>query len=159
MTYYPGTPRERLALNTFIKLTRAVNSLGSRLSERGSLDGLSETQFGVMETLLHLGPMCQAAIGGKLLKSGGNITLVIDNLEKRGLVLRQRDPHDRRRSVVTLTDTGRECIQTIFPQHLVSIVDEMNVLSPEEQERLGELCRKLGTGARHSPREATSLIP
>lgn len=145
-THYPGNAKEILALNTFIKLTRSVESLMTRLSQCGSLENLTVSQFGVLETLYHLGPMCQSEIGGKLLRSGGNITLVIDNLEKQGLVHRQRSPDDRRMVIVSLTEAGRTLIQRIFPQHLDQIVHELSVLSPEEQETLGELCKKLGKG-------------
>lgn len=143
-THYQGTPQEELALNTFIKLTRATESLEARLSQRGTTQGLTHSQFGVLETLYHLGPMCQFELGTKLLKSSGNVTLVIDNLEKRGLVRREPHPDDRRMVRVNLTEAGRQRIVEIFPGHLASIVDELSVLSPQEQQTLGELCRKLG---------------
>jgi MarR family 2-MHQ and catechol resistance regulon transcriptional repressor len=143
-THYAGTTEEVLALNTFIKLTRAVQSLEARLSQGGTTEHLTQTQFGVLETLYHLGPLCQGEISSKLLKSGGNITLVVDNLEKQGLVQRERDQHDRRTVTVSLTPAGRELISRTFPQHLAAIVKEMSILTAEEQETLGDLCRKLG---------------
>ncbi len=143
-THYQGTPEQELALNTLIKLTRATESLTSRLGRGGSLQGLTISQFGVLESLHHLGPMCQSELGGKLLRSGGNITLVIDNLEKQGLVQRERDQQDRRMMIVSLTPAGKALIKQIFPEHLKAIVSEMSVLSPQEQDNLGQLCRKLG---------------
>lgn len=143
-THYTGTLRETLALNTFIKLTRATDSLQMRLARRGAHPTLSVSQFGVLETLYHLGSMCQHELATKLLKSGGNITLVIDNLEKRGLVQRQRDVQDRRMLVVSLTEAGQELIAAVFPSQVQSIVEEMKALSPEELDTLGRLCRKLG---------------
>lgn len=144
-TKYKGTPAEELALNTYIKLTRATSTFETRLAHRDTIDALTHTQFGVLEALYHLGPMCQNEIGAKLLKSGGNITLVIDNLEKRSLVRRQRNPEDRRMMTVSLTDAGRELISQILPGHVRAITEEMSMLTPQEQEQLGELCRKLGT--------------
>ncbi|MFN2196434.1 MAG: MarR family winged helix-turn-helix transcriptional regulator [Anaerolineales bacterium] len=144
-THYHGTPQEELALNTFIKLTRANSMLESRLADRCTMQDLTTSQFGVLEVLFHLGPMCQNAIGMKLLKSGGNMSLVIENLEKRSLIHRERDPEDRRRLIVSLTDTGRRMISEIFPGHVAAITSELSVLSPQEQETLGALCRKLGT--------------
>jgi MarR family 2-MHQ and catechol resistance regulon transcriptional repressor len=88
--------------------------------------------------------MCQTELGSKLLRSGGNITLVIDNLEKQGLVIRQRDTQDRRMVIVSLTAAGQELIQKVFPEHLKVIVAEMNTLTAAEQQTLGDLCRKLG---------------
>ena len=122
----------------------------ARLSRCGSLEDLTVSQFGVLETLHHLGPMCQSTLGAKLLRSGGNITMVIDNLEKRGLVHRQRDPEDRRMTVINLTKAGEELIQRVFPNHLQSIVQQMSVLSPQEQIQLGDLCKRLGMGAGES---------
>ena len=143
-TKFKGNSQEILALNTFIKLTRSVEALNSRLNNCGSLEGLTISQFGVLEALYHIGPMCQSDLGGKLLRSGGNITLVIDNLEKKGGVRRQRDSEDRRMVYVHLTEAGREHIARIFPQHLEQIVKEMNILTSEEQEQLGAMCKKIG---------------
>lgn len=144
-THFKGTQQEVTALNTYIKLTRASDSLLARLSQRGTQGDLTPSQFAVLEVLYHLGPMCQSEIGSKLLKSSGNITLVIDNLEKRSLVRRERDLKDRRMVQVLLTDSGRALISQLFPGHLAAIVDELSVLAPEEQEMLGRLCRKLGS--------------
>ncbi len=143
-THYQGSTHEILALDTFIKLTRAVDSLTARLHQYGSMGGLTISQFGVLETLYHLGPMCQSQISSKLLLSTGNITLVIDNLEKRGLVQRRRDSQDRRYITVSLTEAGQALIAQIFPLHAAAIAEEMSVLEPGEQEALGQLCRKLG---------------
>jgi MarR family 2-MHQ and catechol resistance regulon transcriptional repressor len=143
-THHKGTAKEVLALDTFIKLTRATETLGARLQHSGTLGELTGSQFGVLESLYHLGPMCAGELSTKLLKSGGNITLVIDNLEKQGLVRRERDVHDRRMIIISLTPAGHELISRIFPKHLAAIVAEMNCLTPEEQKTLGSLCRKLG---------------
>ena len=143
-THYSGTPEETLALNTFIKLTRAAESVSARLSQRGSTGDLTSSQFGILEALYHLGPMCQSDLGTKLLKSSGNITLVVDNLEKHGLVRRVRSLEDRRFIQVSLTEPGKELIAQIFPLQLAAIVEEMSALDPQEQEALGSLCRKLG---------------
>lgn len=143
-THYRGTEQEILALNTFIKLTRAVDSLETRLTRCGSLQNLTMSQFGVLEMLYHLGPLSQGVISEKMLKSGGNITLVIDNLEKRGWVRRLRDTKDRRVVMVFLTPAGEERIRQVLPGHIAAIVAEMNMLTPEEQALLGRLCQKLG---------------
>ena len=143
-THFEGTDQEVLALNTFIKFTRAAESLAARLARGETTGGLTVSQFGTLESLYHLGPMSQSDICAKLLKSSGNITLVIDNLERRGLVHRQRDSEDRRVVIVSLTEQGRELIERIFPGHVKAIEEQMSVLTPEEQATLGYLCRKLG---------------
>ncbi len=143
-THFNGSPEQILALDTYIKFTRAMNSLESRLARSQALGTLTASQFGVLEALLHLGPMSQSEIGGKLLKSGGNITLIVDNLEKCGLAQRQTGNKDRRVTTVSLTARGREMIEAIFPEQVEAIVREFGVLTAEEQKKLGALCKKLG---------------
>lgn len=142
-TRYRGRPEETQALDAYIKLLRAAESVVSRAHRRTGSD-LTVSQFGVLEALYHLGPMHQRQIGTKLLKSGGNVTMVIDNLEKRRLVQRRRDQKDRRFVSVHLTEAGERLISEIFPQHVQSVLAEMGALSMEEQGTLGLLCRKLG---------------
>ncbi|WP_441000017.1 MarR family winged helix-turn-helix transcriptional regulator [Fodinibius sp. SL11] len=143
-THYQGNEREEKTLNAFIKLMRATETINNRLNRQLSDVGLTISQFGVLEALLHLGPLNQKALGEKLLKSGGNITLVIDNLEKSGWVERHQDPEDRRSMLIHLTDEGEEFISDYFPKHLDRIVSEFEVLSDNELEQLGNICKKLG---------------
>src|SRR5262249_34995615 len=143
-THHRGPAAEVRALDAYIKLMRAADSVSGQLAIGLADAGLSEGQFGVLEALHHLGPLCQRDLGAKLLRSGGNITMVVDNLEKRGLVRRQREAKDRRYISVHLTDAGRKLIARLFPRHAAAITAEMAVLAAEEQETLGRLCRKLG---------------
>lgn len=143
-TKYDGTTAEKRALNAFIKLVRAAQSVSGRVESRFSEIGLTVSQFGALEALVHLGPLNQKALAGKILKSTGNITMVVDNLEKRGLVERVRDEEDRRHYSVRATRKGRALIGSFFPGHVQRIVAEMGSLTPEEQEELGRLCRTVG---------------
>ncbi len=135
---------EARALNAYVKLMRASEAVTARIHRHVIDAGLTVTQFGVMEALYSLGPLSQREIGRKTLKSSGNITLVIDRLEKRGLVKRERSKEDRRFYAVDLTPTGRRMIGTIFPRHAAKVVEEMKALSTAEQEELSRLCRKMG---------------
>ena len=143
-THYEGSEREQRTLNAFIKLMRASESISNRLNRHLSEVDLTVSQFGVLEALLHLGPLNQKALGEKLLKSGGNITLVIDNLEKSGWVERQQDPQDRRSMLIHLTPEGKDFISSYFPKHLDRIIEEFEVLTDDELEELGRICKKLG---------------
>ncbi len=145
-THYAGTVVERRALDAYIKLMRAATALGARLERRLLAAGLTESQFGVLEILYHLGPRHQRDLGAKRLASGGNITMVVDNLERRGLVRRERDALDRRRVTVHLTREGRGLVVRILPGHVAAIVAELGVLRPREQEMLGRLCKRVGLG-------------
>ena len=132
------------SLNTYTKLMRAAESVTSRVHRVLAAPKLTISQFGVLEALHHKGPLCQKDIAAKILKSTGNITLVIDNLEKLGLVKRVRDSEDRRYLTVHLTETGTELIAKVFTDVEAAIVAEFAALTEEEQKILGSLCKKLG---------------
>jgi MarR family 2-MHQ and catechol resistance regulon transcriptional repressor len=142
---YKGSKDEARALNAYGKLMRASESMTVRIHRHLTDAGLTITQFGVMEALSSLGPLNQREIARKILKSSGNITLVIDNLEERGLVRRERSREDRRSYAVDLTAAGRKMIGTIFPRHAAKVAEEMKALSRTEQEQLSRLCRKMGS--------------
>jgi MarR family 2-MHQ and catechol resistance regulon transcriptional repressor len=144
-THFKGTTEEVLALNTLIKLNRSVNALQTHLIPAVQKDfGITESQFAVLEALHHLGPLSQGQLCQKILKSGSNLTTVVDNLERDGLVRRDRDAEDRRVQIVTLTDQGRSVIAEAFPAHVARVTALLGVLSPVEQLELGRLCVKLG---------------
>ncbi|HKS29943.1 MAG TPA: MarR family transcriptional regulator [Pyrinomonadaceae bacterium] len=132
------------ALDAYIKLMRAAESVSARLAPGLASAGLTVSQFGALEALYHLGPLCQRDLGRKILKSGGNITMVVDNLEKRELVERVRGESDRRYITVSLTKQGRKLIGELFPRHAGAIREEMCVLSDAELEKLGSLCKRVG---------------
>jgi|HubBroStandDraft_6_1064221.scaffolds.fasta_scaffold1029675_2 MarR family 2-MHQ and catechol resistance regulon transcriptional repressor len=154
-THFQGSKNTVRALNAFINLARAFDSVADRITPELEEQGLTMGQFGVLESLLHLGPMCQHALAQKLLRSGGNITLVIDNLEKHGWVRRERQKDDRRMVVIHLTPSGRRQIRGVFPSHAAAIERELSSLTPREQEDLRRLCRKLGRGAENSNSQET----
>jgi MarR family transcriptional regulator, 2-MHQ and catechol-resistance regulon repressor len=147
-THYSGNPQKVRALDTFIKFTRAATSVEGRLFQPDELEGLTASQFGVMETLYHLGSLCQGELSSKLLRSTGNITLVLDNLEKRNLVTRERDREDRRMVYIHLTPEGLTLIARLFPKMAERIENEFSILNSEEQEMLGKICKILGNKKR-----------
>ncbi len=143
-THYPGNNIEQRALNTYISLLRCSETVTSDTTRNLAVEKLSVGQFGTLEALYHLGPLCQRDIGKKLLKTGGNVTTVVDNLEKRGLVERRRMPEDRRYYSVALTAAGQELIARIMPRQVAAITRRLAILSAAEQDELRRLCRKLG---------------
>jgi MarR family 2-MHQ and catechol resistance regulon transcriptional repressor len=143
-THYKGSAREARALDTFIKLTRAVETLGSQLQKNLAEHELTLPQLGVLEALLHLGAMSQSELGRKLLRSNPNMTALLDTLERNGWIQRERSPEDRRVVVVSLTREGQRVIEKAFPAHAARIAELMGALSAEEQQVLGQLCKKLG---------------
>ena len=145
-TKYRGPENEVRALNAFITLARASEAVAARLQRDLTGKRLTTSQFGVIEALLHLGPLCQGELAGKLLRSGASMTSVVEGLEKRGLVVRQRTEEDKRFVRVALTGKGRRLIQEIFPAHAETVTRLFSLLTEEEQEQLRRLCRKLGIG-------------
>lgn len=143
-TRYQGTERERRALNLYIKLTRAAEATNHTVNDHLKQHNLTTSQFGVLEALHHLGPLQAGQLGEKILKSSGNMTLVIDNLAKRGLVVRQRREDDRRCIDIHLTAEGEATVLAVLPSHVAGVVAAMAALSADEQESLGALLRKLG---------------
>lgn len=144
-THYRGTRHDARALDAFIKLARASSAIHTRLNHAlACRNGCTESQLGVLEALYHLGPLSQSQLGEKLLTSASNLTTVVRNLERDGLVHRTRDDHDGRVQMVHLTAAGRRRIRRIFPQHARRIARAMDALTVTEQRQLGRLCRKLG---------------
>jgi MarR family 2-MHQ and catechol resistance regulon transcriptional repressor len=143
MAGYAGTPPERLALRTFVRLVRAANEMSARLHQPLAAAGLNESQFGVLEALLHLGPLHQRELARKILRTSGSVTLVVDHLEQRGLVRRERGATDRRFIKVHLTRSGESLVRGLFPEHAARLAEEMTALTEGEQRELGRLCRRL----------------
>jgi MarR family 2-MHQ and catechol resistance regulon transcriptional repressor len=146
MPDYP-TPRSKtqtLKLKAYTKLMRATDTLTRAIHPHLKDFNLTFTQFGVLEALFHLGPLCQKDIAQKILKSTGNITQTIDALERRKLVSRALDPQDRRYIKVRLTEEGVRLMQDVFPVHLVWVDRAFAPLSLDEIEELGRLLKALG---------------
>lgn len=144
MTHSKLTKEEKLVLSTYIKLVRAAESVSARAHKHLDKDNITFGQFSVLEALYHLGSMCQKDLAGKILKSPRNITMIVDNLEKRDLVERRRNKGDRRYWDIHLTEQGSALFETIFSRHVKKIEEEMAVLTTDELKALGDLCRTVG---------------
>lgn len=143
-TRYAGTTDERAALDAYIKLWRAAHAAEVAAHRHLADHGLTISQFGVLEGLYHLGPLSQRQLADKILRSSGNLTMVIDNLERDGLVRRERDTQDRRVMNVFLTDEGHALVECVLPNHVQGIHALFQALTPEELADLAALTRKLG---------------
>lgn len=143
-TKYQGPPEVVRALNTYIKLQRAADAVLTRTNAHLGTYDLTTSQFGVLEALHHLGTLSQRDLAEKVLRSTGNISTLLKGLEARGLITRERDRADNRYMQVCITDTGRTLMARVLPTHIAGIVTDLSILTPEEQDELGHLCRKLG---------------
>ncbi|MBC8283661.1 MAG: MarR family transcriptional regulator [Nitrospinae bacterium] len=135
---------QRQALNAGTKIVRSVGSVGQSDWMIMKQNGLTPSQFGIMETLYHKGPLCQKDLGEKILKSGGNITKVVDNLERDGFVIRIRDEKDRRYFTISLTNKGTAKIKVTFPLVMNNLVKIFSILTEQEQQTLADLCKRIG---------------
>jgi len=150
MGHYTGNKKTAQALDVFVKLTRASNSVSAATNSLITEAGLTTSQFAVLEVLYHAGPLCLTEIAHKILTTGGNLTLVVNNLEKRGLVQRKQSDNDRRFFSLHLTPKGKNLIAEIFPKQAAEITRVIAALSAEEQEELARLCKKFGRAAGNS---------
>ena len=132
------------ALTLWVKLARAFSVFSKASGEDIERYGLTQAQFGVVECLGHLGPMTMGHLCRKKLVSGGNMTIVVDNLEKSGLVERVHSKVDRRSIVLQLTTKGKRLFSGIFPKHAKHVAKLVSALTEEEQEQLSSLLKKLG---------------
>lgn len=133
-----------LALEMWVKLARAFSVFNKHTAADIRRYGLTQAQFGIIESLGHLGFMTLGEIARKQLSSCGNTTVVVDNLEKIGLVKRQHCKEDRRAVYVHLTSKGQCLFEDIFRQHARCVQHLASVLSAEEQKHLATLLKKLG---------------
>ncbi len=140
-------PDVAASVRAYVKLLRATRAVLARVEPRLAAYGLTATQLGVLEAVLHKGPQTHRDLGRRVLTSAPNLTDVIDKLAARGLVVRCRSPDDRRQVRVDLTPCGRALIEEMFPHHAQDIAAAMAGLGPEQLVCLGDLLRKLGMAA------------
>jgi MarR family 2-MHQ and catechol resistance regulon transcriptional repressor len=126
------------------KATRTLETIAQR-----SVEGLGMclSDFGVLEALLHKGPLPVSEIGAKVLLTSGSMTAAVDRLESRGLVRRKDDPNDRRARIVHLTARGRRLIREMFARHEQAMEQAVSVLTAKQRTALTGLLRELGRGA------------
>ncbi|RHW31102.1 MarR family transcriptional regulator [Oceanobacillus profundus] len=107
--------------------------------------GLNLTDFAVLELLFHRGKQPMQKIGDKILMTSGSITYIVNKLEKKGYLVREASPNDRRVTYASISDQGKELLNSIFPAHWEKLKTIMNGLNDEEKDTAIELLKKLGT--------------
>ena len=126
------------------KAHRAIGRLADTIFKHSCL---GESEFRVLEVLLHKGPLPVNVIGPKVFLTPGSISVAVDRLYSRGLVSRDENPDDRRVRLVGLTAPGRCLIERVFQQHAADLEEIMRVLSCEERVHLAALLKKVGLHA------------
>jgi MarR family 2-MHQ and catechol resistance regulon transcriptional repressor len=143
-TKYRGSAAEVRALNAFIALLRAADAVTDSTHRDLGAYALTISQFAALEALHHCGDLCQGDLAGKLMRSYGSVTSLLDGLERRGLLTRRRSSDDKRFVTASLTPAGRRLVARIMPGHVRRIVKRFSVLTPLEQDRLRAIGRRLG---------------
>jgi MarR family 2-MHQ and catechol resistance regulon transcriptional repressor len=132
------------ALSMWVKLQRAYATFNKKNADHLKNFGITAAQYAVIECLGHNGPMIMGELCKKMLVSGGNMTVVVDNLEKDGFVERVPSEGDRRAIQVRFTPKGKKAFDESFSRHADYLTRLASVLTEQEQEILGGLLRKLG---------------
>jgi MarR family 2-MHQ and catechol resistance regulon transcriptional repressor len=134
-------------VHVWLALAKAFHALAAHAEEslNFSRAGLGDSDFRVLEVLLHKGPLPVNTIGPKVWLTPGSISVAVDRLEKKALVKRT-NTEDRRVRLVELTSKGRALITKTFREHAASMEEAARALSKEERLMLLRLLKKLGKG-------------
>ena len=134
-------------VHVWLVLAKAFHALAAHAEESLNLSGtgLGDSDFSLLEVLLHKGPLPVNTIGPKVWLTPGSISVAVDRLEKKALVKR-KNTDDRRVRLVELTAKGRVLITKTFREHAAAMEEAAGVLSKEERLILLRLLRKLGKG-------------
>ena len=114
--------------------------------------GLTGSDFVVLAALRRSGKPYQltpTALSRSMMVSSGGTTKRLDRLEARGLIRRERDPADRRGTLVTLTTTGIATIDTVASAHVQNEKRLVATLSPNKRNTLTRLLRELLLALEH----------
>lgn len=139
------------AVHAWLIMLKAWQSMSRYLLPPLFAEGLGESDFRVLEILLHKGPMPVNAIGPKVYLNPGSVSVAVDRLYKKGFVSRVECSEDRRVRTVSLTEKGRQMFVPLFRRHTALIKRAFQDVSLEELQRLELVLKKIG-------RRAESLI-
>ncbi len=104
---------------------------------------LTPSQFYVLNTLYQFGPLHIGEIIGKILSTSGNMTVVIRNMEKSGLIERVSDSVDKRSYLISLTEFGKKQLLNLLPEYTKCLAQRFRLLTDEDQKTLQDLLEKL----------------
>ncbi len=128
--------------NILIITHKMIKDLDRETTRISAAYGLTFPQFMVLEALLHKDSMTVGEIKDTILSSNGTIPVIINNLEKQGMVIRTKDSDDHRRSLVMLTEKGRELIEQVNPENEKMYADRFSVWTQKEKKELIRLIEK-----------------
>ena len=133
--------------HVWLVMMKAMRALTRYAAAGIEVTGLGLTDFGVLEVLLHKGPLPVNTIGPIVDLTPGSISIAVDRLVVRGLVSRVESAEDRRVRIVALTSRGKELIVSAFRKHSGQMKRVFSELSPEELRDLEVTLKKVGKRA------------
>ena len=133
----------RQSMRLYIALTRTYKKLLDMDLRNIRGYGLNATEFGVLEFLYNKGSHPLQQIGNHILITSGTITYVIDKLEKKGLIIRRSCEKDRRIIYAEITESGRNKMSEILPNHYTTFTEAFEGLTPVEKEQTIALLKKI----------------
>lgn len=146
-------------IHVWLVLWKAARSVEAQAEQSIARFGMGQSDFGVLEALLHRGAMNVRLLREKVLLASGSMTAAVDRLEARGLVERRDDAEDRRACVVRLTPAGRRLIELAFAQHRAEMEETLAEFSLEDRRALLPLLRRLGRTAESASKEIVKEAP
>jgi MarR family 2-MHQ and catechol resistance regulon transcriptional repressor len=135
------------AVHAWLIMLRAWQSMSRYVIPTLLEEGLGESDFRVLEVLLHKGPMPVNAIGPKVDLNPGSVSVAVDRLYKKGFVSRVENSRDRRVRTVSLTERGRQMFVPLFRRHTALINRAFRDVSSEELQRLELILKRIGKRA------------
>jgi MarR family 2-MHQ and catechol resistance regulon transcriptional repressor len=135
------------ALKLWVVLSRAHDAIARRAAEDVERQGLSLTDFSVLEVLYHRGPLPLGEIGERVLLRSGSLTYAVDRLEEKRMLRRRPSAEDLRVTFAELTPAGRAVMDRVFPVHAETIRQTLSGLSRTEKRDVTDLLKRLGRHA------------
>ncbi len=135
------------ALHAWLIMLKAWQSMSRYAAPTLLEEGLGESDFRVLEVLLHKGPMPVNTIGPKVDLNPGSVSVAVDRLYKKGFVSRVESSRDRRVRTVSLTEKGRQMFIPLFRRHAALIKRAFQDVSSEELQQLEAVLKKIGRRA------------
>jgi len=146
-TFFMERGKTPAAIHTWLIMLKASQAISHLALPPILKEGLGDSDFRVLDVLLHKGPMPVNALGPKVNLNPGSVSVAIDRLYKKGLVSRVESESDRRVRTVSLTEKGRRVFVPIFRQHAALIKRAFQDVSPEEQRQMEEVLKRIGRRA------------
>ena len=141
------TRQDSTGVHVWLVFMKAFQALLPHAARSIKRTELGDSDFRVLEALLHKGPLPVNTIGPRVWLTPGSISVAVDRLVKKGLVSRKDHPDDRRVRQVELTAKGRALIARGFQEHSAAMETSVRVLSKNERLTLLRLLKKLGKHA------------